>query len=387
MFQKRLKLTVLIPCLNEQSTIGNVVRSSFNAIKKIKVSGEVLVIDNGSQDDSIRIAKMSGARVESCSKKGYGNALIFGIKQARGKYIVMLDADQSYQPSFIINLWDKLKEGNFKYDMVLGSRLRGNIEKGAMPFLHRFLGTPVLTLFLNFFFKTKTTDCNSGMRLFKKSAIQKVKLTCPGMEFVSEMVVKAGIMQLRLFEIPINYFKDKRGLTKSHMRTWRDGWRNLTLLLSYAPNYFFILPGIILLMIGSLLVFTQYKGPFISGPIYLDIHMMTLGVLLGFLGSSFTEMGLVLEKDAWSNGYKIGWLYKLIKQYFTLERGLILSFIIFGIGFLFDVGIVLKWINNNFRNINEVRKTMTAMYLIYLSFQLLFFSFFLSFIGKDRKGL
>ena len=231
--------------------------------------------------------------------------------------------------------------------MVIGTLLKGKIEEGAMPFLHRYLGTPVLTFVLNLFFGTRISDCNCGMRGITKEAFEKMRLTSGGMEFASEMVIKAGILKLKIKEIPITLHRDKRD-RPPHLNTWRDGWRHLRFMLLYAPNSVFIWPGTILFILGTLLMLLQINGPFRWRWIFMDIHFMILGLTLGVLGITILGMGLIIKLFSHLHHYFtqdkiIAWLNKI-----SLEKGLVGGGIIFLIGLVIDVGIVIKWIEEGF---------------------------------------
>lgn len=223
------ELSIVIPCLNEEKTLPIVIKKGLASFKRLGISGEVVVADNGSTDNSVKIAQENGARVVHCPKKGYGNALIGGFSEAHGKYLIMGDADDSYNFAEIDDFVKYLRQG---YDIVMGTRLKGQIKKGAMPWLHRYLGTPVLTFILNLLFGTKISDCNCGMRGLTKKAFYKLDLHSSGMEFASEMIVKAGILKLKLKEIPITLYCDKRNRIP-HLHPWRDGWRHLKFMLLY----------------------------------------------------------------------------------------------------------------------------------------------------------
>ncbi|MCC7197683.1 glycosyltransferase family 2 protein [Candidatus Peregrinibacteria bacterium] len=217
------EVSIIIPCLNEAATLPIVIEKALRSFKRLHLKGEVVVADNGSTDGSVKVASKFGARVVHCSQKGYGNALRCGFKNAKGKYLIMGDADDSYDFSRIDKFIDELKNGT---DLVMGTRLKGTIHKGAMPALHRYLGTPVLTFLINIFFGIKISDCNCGMRGLTRTAFDKLQMVSGGMEFASEMVIKAGIKKLKIKEIPIHFYPDKRG-RKPHLKTWSDGWRHL----------------------------------------------------------------------------------------------------------------------------------------------------------------
>lgn len=222
-----IDLSVVIPCLNEEKTIGICIGKCFEMFNKMGIRGEVVVSDNGSSDKSIEISTEMGAKVCHCTEKGYGITLRTGFDNASGKYILMADADDSYDFRQIDKFYNKIQEG---YDMVMGTRLKGFIHKGAMPFLHRYLGTPVLTMLVNLLWGIKISDSQCGMRIFKKESLDKVQLQCDGMEFATELLTKAASEKWSITEIPIEFFKDGR-MGKPHLRPWRDGVRHLRLII------------------------------------------------------------------------------------------------------------------------------------------------------------
>jgi glycosyltransferase involved in cell wall biosynthesis len=227
---KNVEVSFVIPCLNEADVLSVAIGFAQEAVELLQIPCEIVVSDNGSTDGSIEIAKQLGARVVHAEGKGYGNALMSGFSQAYGKYIVMGDADGTYDFREAVLFIEKLREGNV--DFVIGSRLKGNIEKDANPFLHRYLGTPVLSFLIRKLFDINISDCNCGMRAFSKEAYERLGLTCPGMEFASEMLIKSGLLKLRVVEIPCSLYKDRRN-RPAHLNTWRDGWRHLKLILAF----------------------------------------------------------------------------------------------------------------------------------------------------------
>lgn len=220
-------LSVVIPCLNEEETIGICISKCLNSFKKLGINGEVIISDNGSNDNSVEISKSLGANVYNCIDKGYGIALRNGFNQAKGKYILMGDADNSYDFNQIDIFYNKIQKD---YDMVIGTRLKGKINKGAMPHLHRYLGTPALTMLVNILWNLKISDSQSGMRIFKKESLDKINFECTGMEFASELLTKAAAAKWKITEIPIEFFKDGR-TRKPHLRPWKDGLRHLRLII------------------------------------------------------------------------------------------------------------------------------------------------------------
>lgn len=235
MKEETIQLSIVIPALNEEKTIGICVDKALNAFKQMKgVQGEVVIADNGSTDSTAQIAEKRGARVIRVERRGYGHALIGGFQAAKSKYLIMGDADDSHNFEEISVFVEKFRDG---YDFIIGNRFKGRIERGAMPFFHRYVGTPVLTATMNLFFRTGIGDVNCGMRGLVKDAFEKMRLKAGGMELATEMVIKASVLKLKIAEVPCNLYKDKRA-GKSHLKTWQDGWRHLRLMLLFTPKVF-----------------------------------------------------------------------------------------------------------------------------------------------------
>ncbi len=377
--KQELELSIVIPCLNEEKTLPIVIKKAKKSLERLNIRGEVLIADNGSTDNSVSTAKLLGARVVYCFQKGYGNALRCGFINAAGKFLIMGDADDSYNFEEIDDFIKYLREG---YDIVIGTRLKGKIEKGAMPFLHRYLGTPVLTFFLNLFFGTKITDCNCGMRGLTKTTFEKLDLSSTGMEFASEMIIKAGILKLKIKEIPITLYRDKRD-KPPHLHTWRDGWRHLKFMLLYAPNFIFIWPAIIAFFVGTILLLLQIHGPFVFGDIYMDIHSMILGLTLSVVGISIFEMGMIIKLYSHLNNYYtkdkiVTWMKKI-----TLEKSLLAGGIFLFLGILADAVIFINWVKNGFRDINLLRLAIFGLYFIFIGVSFISFSFLRAIMEKE----
>lgn len=374
-----MKLSIVIPCLNEEETISTVVKKSIASINKLGTGGEVLVSDNGSDDNSVKIAQELGARTVNCSKKGYGNALIFGFQNAVGDYLIMADADDSYNFEEIDGFVEYLKKG---YDIVIGTRLKGKIEKGAMPFLHRYLGTPVLTHIINKLFRTKISDCNCGMRGIRKEAFEKMNLESSGMEFASEMIIKAGILKLKIKEIPINFYKDKRKKSP-HLNTWKDGWRHLKFILMYAPNFLFMWPALVFFVLGTILMLLQIRGPFTWGNIYMGIHIMILGLSLSIFGVYIFQMGAIIKLFSnQSRFYEKDKLMKFLER-ITIEKGLIFGGAMMLVGLFFDLSVALKWAENGFKNIFMPEAVVFGLYFMLTGLSLVFFSFLKTVMNRE----
>ena len=318
---EQFEVSVIIPCLNEESTVRNCVRGAQGSISAARISGEVIVVDNGSTDNTAAAAKETGARVLQEKKTGYGAALIKGLQEASGKFMVFADADESYDFSYIGAFVEEMRKGA---DFVIGSRFRGGIEKGAMPFLHRYLGTPVITSIVRLFFGVKVSDINCGMRGLTRGAYLRLGLVCEGMEFASEMIAKAGKQRLKIVEIPIYFRKDKRG-RRSHLNTFKDGWRHLRFILLFSPKWLFLFPGMVLFGAGFLFMLLILFD-FFS---YLGIFSMLVCQSMIFLGMQFILYGIsshgfkqFLEYNRHEDKF-----YRIFKE-FTIEKGIIAGSII-----------------------------------------------------------
>ena len=285
--QRELELTILMPCLNEGETIGTCIRKAFTFLRRVSVEGEVLIADNGSTDNSIEIARLAGARVVSVGQKGYGAALMGGIEAARGRFIIMGDADDSYDFAKLDQFLDKLRAG---FDVVVGNRFVGGIERGAMPWLHRYLGNPVLSFFGRHFFSLPIGDFHCGLRGFRREPIKSLQLQTMGMEFASEMIVKSGLKQLSIVEVPTTLKPDGRSRA-THLKTWRDGWRHLKFLLMYSPKWLYFVPGLALTVIGVTMSGVLMFGPLHIGTLNLELNTFLAACLLSIVGVQIVTFG------------------------------------------------------------------------------------------------
>jgi len=378
-------VSVVIPCLNEERTIGACVDAASSAIAGMHASGEVIVVDNGSRDHSAQIATAAGARVVHHEVKGYGSALKRGFAEARGRYIIMGDGDQTYDFGALPEFVHTLDEGA---DLVMGSRLRGSIERGAMPFLHRWVGTPFLTTVLNVLYKTHISDANCGLRGFSADAIRTLNLKCNGMEFASEMVVKAAQKRLVVHETPIRY---RAGLPDRvpNLHTFRDGWRHLRFMLMLAPRHVFLLPGLILSGIGlafSLLFLAKHVSLFhiplgISAAIFANA-LLFMGIQIALFGVYAVVYGTSLgftEEDGISRG---------IKKYFKLEWGLVIGAALLTASMMlgvFTIHILLE-IAKPMAQVNVPVTELSAIciLLFLLGLQIIFSSFYLGLLDLTR---
>lgn len=275
-----LEVSVVMPCLNEEATIGICIEKALKALDTLGVSGEVVIRDNGSTDRSIEIARAYGDRVVIVheAERGYGSAYLKGFETARGRHILMGDSDDTYDLSELNRFLETLREG---YDLVIGNRFKGHILPGAMTWSHRYIGNPVLSGILNLFFRTGIGDAHCGMRAFTRSAYERMHLQTTGMEFASEMIINASKAGLRMTEIPITYYPRR---TRSKLNSLSDGWRHLRFMLLYSPTWLFLFPGSILFGLGILILLLLLPGPFLIAGHAYDIHFMVLGSMLALLG-------------------------------------------------------------------------------------------------------
>jgi glycosyltransferase involved in cell wall biosynthesis len=373
MTKNNIKVSVVMPCLNEQETIGECVRKALQAFREHNIAGEVVVSDNGSTDDSVKIALSLGARVAHQPEKGYGNAYHKGITEAKGKYIVIGDSDDTYDFSEIHKFIAPLENG---YELVMGSRLRGKILPGAMPWLHRWIGNPFLSWFLNRLFHTGISDSHCGMRAFTKDAYSKMHLKTTGMEFASEMVINASKAGLKITEIPITYYP-RKGESKLH--SFRDGWRHMRFMLMYSPTHLFLIPGFLIMFIGMALMIALIHGPvFIFGHGF-DIHFLVLGGVLTLLGFQIVNLGVYAKAISHAKNILIQDRFvEYIFKRFTLEKGITIGLIIFVIGFIINLFILITWIRGNFGALHRVREALFGLILIVIGIQTIFSSFILS---------
>lgn len=375
------EVSVVIPCLNEANSIAVCIDKALGAFRTAGILGEVVVADNGSTDGSIEIAQEHGARLAKVEAKGYGNALRGGFELARGRFIIMGDADDSYDFSEVPRFVAKWREG---YDLVMGNRLMGEIRPGAMPWHHRHIGTPVMSAIVNLFFGSGIGDVNCGMRGFTKDLYRQLGLRTTGMEFASEFVVKAAKMGARVAEIPITLWPDKRG-RPPHLRSFRDGWRHLRFVLLYAPNWLFLLPGAVLFFLGAGLLCWLLPGPRHLGHVEVDVHTMLFGMVFALTGAQIISIGLFAkvfsftERFSRNQGSLEGWLKRV-----TLEQGLIVGALLTLVGGCGAIGVLWKWVASGFGPMNDVRVVIFYSLWLLLGIQVIFSSFFLSMLGIGR---
>jgi glycosyltransferase involved in cell wall biosynthesis len=380
-----VELSVVMPCLNEAATVGACVKKAADALEQHGIRGEVIVADNGSTDGSQQIARQFGARVVAVERRGYGSALQSGIAAARGKFVLMGDADDTYDFSQLNEFVAKLRDG---FDLVMGNRFQGKILPGAMPALHRYLGNPVLTGLGRLFFESPVGDFHCGLRAFRKDAIERLGLRTLGMEFASEMVVKASAFGLRVTEIPTTLAPDRRDRAP-HLRTWRDGWRHLRFLLLYSPRWLFLYPGIALVASGLAVSAWLLPGPRRVGSVVFDVHTLLFGamaVLIGFQSivfAAFTKIfaiseGLLPEDARLSR----------IFRYVTLEAGLAAGVLLILAGAGAWATGLAYWRARQYGPLDvewTLRIVIPGVVLFTLGFQAVLSSFFLSVLGMSRR--
>jgi glycosyltransferase involved in cell wall biosynthesis len=370
------ELTILMPCLNEAETIATCVKKASSYLSKSNIRGEILVADNGSTDGSREIAQGLGARVVSICERGYGAALIGGIGAARGRFVIIGDADASYDFSQLDGFVAKLREG---YDLVMGNRFKGGIEPGAMPALHRWLGNPVLSFIGRIFFKAELGDFHCGLRGFNTSAIRNLKLCSRGMEFASEMVVRCRLARMRIAEVPTTLKKDGRS-HPPHLRTWRDGWRHLRFLLIFAPRWLFFYPGLALLILGIAISILLLPGPvYITPNISLDIHTFLVSAVTVLIGMQCISFAVVVRRYAAARGLLPR--SKVVERFLvplTLERVLLVALFIGMLGLGGMIWCVAQWVDAGFGPLQYgtmIRVLTVSITGIALALQLAFTAF------------
>ena len=380
-----MELTVVLPCLNEAETLAVCIRKAKASIAGLGIDGEVVIADNGSTDGSQDIARAEGARVVDVPIRGYGAALTAGIADAKGEFVIMGDADDSYDLSNLGPFVEALRGGA---DLVMGNRFAGGIEPGAMPALHRYLGNPVLTAVGRILFRSPVKDFHCGLRGFRRDAILELDLRTTGMEFASEMVVKATLNKLNIVEVPTTLSPDGRSRAP-HLRTWRDGWRHLRFLLLYSPRWLFLYPGMVLFLVGLVLGGVLLTGPIQIGEHALDVSALVYAmaaVLIGFQAILFAAFsrafvaneGLMPPSPGMQKAFKV----------LNLERGLIIGLLLLIVGVGLAIYGFIHWGSSDFGALDArdaIRLAVPAATLSVLGFETIMGSFFLSVLGLSRR--
>jgi len=380
-----VEVSFVMPCLDEAETLGPCIEAARRCIEANELSAEIIIADNGSVDDSAQIAQRGGARVVAVEERGYGAALMGGIESARGRYIVMGDCDLSYDFAEAMPFVDKLRAGD---DLVMGSRFAGRILPGAMPWHHRWIGNPVLSAVGRTLFRSSISDFHCGLRAFTKHAYEKMRLRTTGMEFASEMVVKATVRDMQVSEVPIILHPDGRSRAP-HLRSWRDGWRHLRFMLLLSPLWTLFVPGLALAVLGTLLTSLLYPGPVTIGGVTFDIHTMIAGSL--FLLVGYQMMTVAVAARIYALTEEIGppapWLVDAF-DVFTLERGLLAGALLTAAGVAVIASTFFIWAGVDFGSLDPrqtIRPMLVGSTCVALGFQTLLMSFVYSMLGIQRS--
>jgi glycosyltransferase involved in cell wall biosynthesis len=381
-----VELSVVMPCLNEVDTLATCIKKAQLALCEDNIAGEIVVADNGSTDGSQRVAEQLGARLITVGERGYGNALMAGIAAAHGQYIIMGDADDSYDFTSLVPFVSKLREG---YDLVMGNRFQGGIKAGAMPALHKYFGNPVLTGIGRLFFGSPCKDFHCGLRGFSKEAMMKLDLQMTGMEFASEMVVKATLHNLKITEVPTTLYPDGRS-RPPHLRSWRDGWRHLRFLLLFSPRWLFLYPGALLMLIGLATGLWLLPGPRLIGSVTLDVHTLLYSATAVFIGFQAVLFAVFTKIFAINAGLlpadpRLNALFHI----FTLEKGLFVGGALTALGLIASAYTLSDWSTRSFGPLEvmwTLRIIIPAVLALILGCQVILSSFFLSVLGMRRKS-
>lgn len=381
--QNQPLVSIVIPTLNEELTIGEFIDWCFEGLQKAGVSGQVLIVDS-STDNTAEIVKSKGADALCVPKRGLGRAYIDALPNILGKYVIMGDADLTYDFREIKPFIDKMNEG---YEFVIGSRYKGYIEPGAMPKLHQYFGTPVTTWILNLIYGTRYSDIHCGMRAMTLEALHKINLQSQSWEYASEMVLKAAKHRLKTAEVPIRFYKDKAGRLSHHKRSgwlspWLAGWDNLKAMFIYAPDFFLYIPGIISSLIGFLLTASLLVGPYRIGPFALNLHWMLLGMTLTTVGYSALQLALLAK--VYYN-FDPEFTQRVLKI-FSYNHGTLAGIFAILFGLLLDLILVLNWIKSGLRLTEISHPGVFGLLLIILGFQTFTFTLLLHMLLQGKEG-
>ncbi|MFZ3059376.1 MAG: glycosyltransferase family 2 protein [Candidatus Methanoperedens sp.] len=370
-------VSVIIPCMNEEKTIGEVIRKANSTFEKEGIDWEIIVSDN-STDNSREIAEESGAGIVIPQKKGYGNAYLEGFRHARGTIIVLADADDTYDMREMPKFLKPLLAG--EADFVMGTRLKGDIRKDAMPWLHRYIGNPVLTWLLNWLFKTNISDAHSGMRVITREAYDRLDIKSEGMEFASEMIIEAARKKLRITEVPITYYPRQ---TPSKLHSWGDGWRHLRFMMLYNPTPFFYIPGLLLFVLGAFMTLTLA----IRGNVETtSLHSFILGSMLAIIGTQMIATGSFMKVYGIVHNKidRTGITAKFL-DYHSLEYGLLIGVLLFFAGMVLGSKILLKWISSGYSSLSEVGNAVISVALAAMGIQVIFSTLIISIFMLEKK--
>lgn len=369
-----ITISVILPCRNEEKAIGLCLAQIKEVFLKNSIKGEIIVSDS-STDKSPEIVQEFGATLIKHNKEGYGAAYLEGFKEALGKYFFLADADGSYDFNELPKFIKYLEQG---YDLVIGNRFAGQIEKGAMPPLNRYLGNPILSLIFHLFFRAKIKDIHCGMRALRKETVAKLNLRTTGMEFASEMIIKAIKKKLKIKELPINYYK-RVGKTK--LKPFADGWRHLRFMLLYSPLFLFFVPGLFLFIIGVALLFLLYFNAITILGLRLQFHPMFLASLLAVVGYQLIIFAFFAKTYAMTHLDEENKIISKLHQYITIEKASIVGLLVSVTGLIIYLVIFLKWFKSGFGELQEIKNSILALTLIIIGIQTIFSSFMLSILG------
>jgi glycosyltransferase involved in cell wall biosynthesis len=372
-------VSIIIPSMNEEKTIGSCIRKALQTLKQEGLDGEIIVSDS-STDNSREIAMSLGAKVVIPRNKGYGNAYFEGLRYARGKFLVFSDADDTYDLREMVRFLEPMMAG--KADFVMGTRLKGNIRKNAMPWLHRYVGNPLLTRILNLLFKTNLSDSHSGMRAITRAAYQRLDMKSEGMEFASEMIIEAARKKLRITEVPITYYPRQ---TPSKLHSWGDGWRHLRFMMLYNPTPFLSIPGFLLLLLGIFMIIAlSLRGNVET----TSLHSFILGSMLAVIGTQMIATGSYMNVYGIIHNKidKKGISAKLM-DYHSLEFGLFIGILLFFGGMISGSGVLFKWIASGYGSLSEVGNAVIAMVLAAIGMQIIFSALIISIFLLDKKDI
>lgn len=372
------EVSIILPCRNEELALPFCLKELKEVISKFKINAEIIVSDS-STDSSPSIAKKFGVRLVKHDKEGYGNAYLEGVREARGKYLFLADADGSYEFNELPKFIESLKEGN---DFVLGNRFGGKMEQEAMPWLHKYLGNPLLSGILRLFFKTRLRDAHCGMRAITRESFEKLNLRTTGMEFASEMIVKALKQDLKISELKINY---RKRIGKTKLKSFRDGWRHLRFMLLYSPLFLFFIPGIFLFMIGLFSLLKLYFSSIVLFGIEFYVHPMFLSSMMMLIGYQLISFAGFARIYAITHLGDKSTIFDKFINYLTIERAITFGGLIVLGGLIIYILIFLKWINVGFGDSGEIKSSILALTFVVLGVQTIFFSFIMSIIGIGER--
>jgi glycosyltransferase involved in cell wall biosynthesis len=372
---QNVRISVVLPCLNEERAVGQVVDEAWLGIESVGRAGEVIVVDNGSTDRSPEIAEEHGARVVHEPRRGYGSAYLRGLAEAQGEIVVMADADGTYPLRDLRPFVEAIDNGA---DLALGSRFQGQIHEGAMPWMHRMIGNPILTAVLNVFFGVRVSDAHCGMRAIRRAVLPGLRLQATGMEFASEMILKAAKRKLPVADIPIDYHPR---IGESKLNTWRDGWRHLRFMLVHSATFLFLIPGTLLFVLGLLLLVPMSAGPITVFGVTLHIHAMIVASTATLVGAQIVQLGLFARTYAVLYLGDRDEMLESLWRHLRLEHGLLIGAALALSGFGVLLGIFVSWASGGFGALAKVYLALLGLTLAGLGVQTVFGSFFLSVLG------